>query len=231
MAEAFRTVLTSILFIGENGSSPRLLVFTSAAAGDGKTTVVSNLGIALAEIGRKVLIIDADLRRPRQHKLFDVSNDAGLSTLLKSQESEPDAWTGLVRDTKIPGLWILPSGPATQAAANLLYSPRLTELLPRLKREYDMVLIDTPPALQMTDARVLGRMVDAVILVARAGQTTRDALVAASKRFGEDRIRVIGTILNDWNPKRSPNGYYGYYRGSYYYKAGESGTANGIGAK
>jgi capsular exopolysaccharide synthesis family protein len=227
MAEAFRTVLTSILFIGENGSSPRLLVFTSAAAGDGKTTVVSNLGIALAEIGRKVLIIDADLRRPRQHKIFDVSNDVGLSTLLKSQESEPDAWTGFVRDTKIPGLWVLPSGPATQAAANLLYSPRLTELLQRVKREYDMVLIDTPPALQMTDARVLGRMVDAVILVARAEQTTRDALVAASKRFGEDRIRVIGTILNDWNPKRSPNGYYGYYSGSYYYKAKEDGVAAG----
>ena len=85
-----------------------------------------------------------------------------------------------------------------------------------------MVLIDTPPMLQMTDARVLGRMVDAVILVARAEQTTRDALVAATKRFGEDRIRVLGTILNNWNPKRSPNGYYGYYRGNYYYKAGKT---------
>ena len=222
IAEAFRTVLTSILFIGENGSSPRMLVFTSAAAGDGKTTVVSNLAIALAEIGRKVLIIDADLRRPRQHKIFDVPNDAGLSTLLKSQDPQPDAWTRMVQDTKVPGLWILPSGPATQAAANLLYSPRLTELLSRVKREYDMVLIDTPPMLQMTDARVLGRMVDAAILVAKAEHTTRDALVAATKRFGEDRIRVLGTILNNWNPKRSPNGYYGYYRGSnYYYKAGK----------
>ena len=173
--------------------------------GDGKSTVVSNLGIALAEIGRKVLVIDADLRRPRQHKIFDVPNDAGLSNLLKSQEQQPDAWARLVQDTRIPGLWVLPSGPATQAAANLLYSPRLTELLSKAKREYDMVLIDTPPMLQMTDARVLGRMVDAVIMVARAEQTTRDALVAATKRFGEDRIRVLGTILNDWNPKRSPN--------------------------
>lgn len=227
IAEAFRTVLTSILFIGENGSSPRVLVFTSAAAGDGKTTVVSNLGIALAEIGRKVLIVDADLRRPRQHKIFDVPNEAGLSTLLKSQESASDAWAGLVQDTRVPGLWLLPSGPATQAAANLLYSPRLTELLAKVKREYDMVLIDTPPMLQMTDARVLGRMVDAAIIVARAERTTRDALIAATKRFGEDRIRVLGTILNDWNPKRSPNGYYGYYRGSYYYKAKEDGVAAG----
>jgi capsular exopolysaccharide synthesis family protein len=200
MAEAFRTVLTSILFIGENGTSPRMLVFTSAASGDGKTTVVSNLGIALAEIGRRVLIIDSDLRRPRIHKIFDVSNEA-------------------VKETRMPGLSILPSGPATQAAANLLYSPRLTELLTRAKKEYDMVLIDTPPMLQMTDARVLGRMTDAVIMVARAEQTTRDALIAATQRLAEDRIRVLGTILNDWNPKRATNGYYGYYRGSYYYKA------------
>jgi succinoglycan biosynthesis transport protein ExoP len=219
MAEAFRTVLTSILFIGENGSSPRMLTFTSAAAGDGKTTVVSNLGIALSEIGRKVLIIDADLRRPRQHRIFDVPNEEGLSTLLKSLESNPDALASLVQDTRVPGLSVLPSGPATQAAANLLYSPRLTELLTGAKREYDMVLVDTPPMLQMTDARILGRMTDAVILVARAEHTTRDALMAATKRLGEDRIRVLGTILNDWNPKRSLNGYYGYYRGGYKYKA------------
>jgi len=218
MAEAFRAVLTSILFVGENGRSPRVLVFTSAAAGDGKTTVVSNLGIALAEIGRKVLIIDADLRRPRQHRIFDLPNEAGLSTLLKSQDANPETWAGLAQATKVPGLSILPSGPATQAAANLLYSPRLNELLTRAKKDYDMVLLDTPPMLQMTDARVLGRMTDAVIMVARAEQTTRDALIAAAKRLSEDRIRVLGTILNDWNPKRSVNGYYGYHKGSYYYK-------------
>jgi capsular exopolysaccharide synthesis family protein len=215
MAEAFRNVLTSILFIGDNGNSPRLLVFTSPASGDGKTTVVSNLGIALAEIGRKVLIIDADLRRPRQHRIFDVPNEAGLSTLLKSQEAKPDAFAGLVQATTVPGLSLLPSGPATEAAANLLYSPRLTELLASAKKAYDMVLLDTPPMLQMTDARVLGRMTDAVILVARAEQTTRDALTAATQRLSEDRIQVLGTILNDWDPKRSPNGYYGYY-GKYY---------------
>lgn len=218
IAEAFRTVLTSILFIGENGSSPRVLVFTSAAAGDGKTTIVTNLGIALAEIGRRVLIIDADLRRPRQHTIFNIQNGKGLSSLLKSLEPDPEGWADSVQETKVPGLWLLPSGPATQAAANLLYSPRMSELLAAVKRQYDMVLIDTPPMLQMTDARVLGRLVDAAILVARAEKTTRDALLAATKRFAEDRIRVLGTILNDWNPKRSPNGYYGYYRGRYYSK-------------
>jgi receptor protein-tyrosine kinase len=193
--------------------------------GEGKTTVVSNLGIALAEIGRRVLIVDADLRRPRQHKIFDLPNETGLSTLLKSQESKPDGWSGLVQATRIPGLWLLPSGPPTQAAANLLYSPRITDLLDRAKKEYDMVLIDTPPMLQMTDARILGRMTDAVILVARVEQTTRDALLAATQRLSEDRIQVLGTILNNWNPKRSTHGYYGYYRGSYYYKADKNESA------
>jgi Mrp family chromosome partitioning ATPase len=93
----------------------------------------------------------------------------------------------------------------------------MVELLEICRKQYDMILIDTPPALQITDARVLGRLSDAVIFVARANSTTRDALSALSKRFSDDRIRVIGAILNDWDPKKSRGGYYGY-RGNYGYK-------------
>ena len=82
--------------------------------------------------------------------------------------------------------------------------------------QYDMVLIDTPPMLQMNDARVIARLSDGVVIVARAGETTRDALVAATQRFSEDHIRVLGTVLNDWDPKHSVNRYYGYYKNSYY---------------
>jgi Mrp family chromosome partitioning ATPase len=85
-----------------------------------------------------------------------------------------------------------------------------------MKQQYDMVFIDTPPMLQMTDARLVGRLADAVVIVARAERTTRDAILAAYQRFSEDRIRVLGTILNGWDPKRSSAGYYGYYRGSGY---------------
>lgn len=216
VAEAFRTVLTSILFVGENGSRPRVLVFTSASASDGKTTVVSNLAIAMAEIRRKVLIVDADLRRPRMHQVFEVDNARGLSDLLKEEVLSYEAVSNLVQTTRIPGLHILPSGPSTHAAANLLYSPHLTALLAKFKQEYDMVLIDTPPMLTMTDARVIGRSADAVVLVARAEQTTRDAIMAVNNRFSEDRIRVLGTILNGWDPKRSANGYYGYGNNAYY---------------
>jgi capsular exopolysaccharide synthesis family protein len=215
-AEGFRTVLTSILFSGENGGRPRVLVMTSAGPGEGKTTVTSNLAIALAEIRRKTLLIDADLRRPRIHNIFDVPNERGLSTLLAERTLNEDALRGIVQETSIPDLFVLPAGPL--AGAGMLHSPVMQQLLKRFKREFDMVLIDTPPMLQMPDARIVGRCADAVIMVIRAGQTTRDAAIAVRERLTEDGTRVLGTILNDWNPKQSPNGYYGYSNGYGYYR-------------
>ena len=224
-AEAFRVVLTSILFTGKNGDRPRVLVLTSAGPSEGKSTVVSNLAIALAEIKQRVLVIDADMRKPRQHTIFDVTNERGLSTLLEERPLKPATLEGVVQESNVPGLFVLPSGPATRAASSLLYSGNMPELLAKFKSEFDIVLIDTPPMLQMPDARVVGRMADAVILVARAGHTTREAAMAARGRLGEDDTRVLGTILNDWNPKMSPGGYYGYYKGycyrGYYGKYGQ----------
>jgi capsular exopolysaccharide synthesis family protein len=213
VAESFRSLLASILFSGENGTRPRVLVVTSASPMEGKTTVTSNLGIAFAKINRRVLIIDGDLRKPRMHDVFSVDNQYGLITLLKYGPVKPEVLDTVLRQTSIPELFVLPSGLATQNTANLLYSEKLPELLAQFKKEFDMVIIDTPPMLQMPDARVLGRLADAVILVTRAGQTTRDAAMAASQRFEEDGTRVLGTILNDWNPKSSPGGYYGHYQG------------------
>jgi succinoglycan biosynthesis transport protein ExoP len=206
LAEAFRSSLTSILFVGQNGNQPRTLVFTSASPSDGKTTVVSNIAIANAEIRRKVLVIDADLRRPRMHDVFNLSNERGLTDLLSEEFSENNI-LGLVQTTDVPGLSVLTGGPPAQAAAHLLYSPNLALMLNKFKKEYDMIIIDTPPMLQLTDARVVGRLADGVVLVARAGQTTRDALLAVKERFEEDRIRILGAVLNDWDPKRSHNAY------------------------
>ena len=121
-----------------------------------------------------------------------------------------------LQPTGVPGLFVLPAGPATGNAANLLYSENLPVLLATFKKEFDMVIIDTPPMLQMPDARIVGRMADAVILVTRAGHTTRDLALAANQRFAEDRIRVLGTILNDWDPNKTSNGGYGYGRRYYY---------------
>jgi capsular exopolysaccharide synthesis family protein len=216
-AEAFRVVLTSILFSGENGGRPRVLVMTSAGPNEGKTTVSSNLAIALAEIRRKTLLIDADLRKPRIHQIFNLPNDRGLSDLLAGDTPAGNNLLGTVQKTQIPDLFVLPSG-TSSAGGSLLHSPVLPDLLKRFKREFDMVVIDTPPMLQMPDARVVGRLSDAVVMVIRAGHTTRDAAVAARERLTEDGTRVLGTILNDWNPRKSPNGYYGYSNGYGYYR-------------
>lgn len=210
IAEGFRSALTSILFTGDSGSRPRVMVFTSANASDGKTTVVSNIAIAAAEIRHKVLVIDADLRRPRIHTVFGVPNERGLSDLLLQKSAGADG-AGLVQQTAIPGVHVLTAGTPIEGASHLLYSPGFETMLTRFRAEYDMVLIDTPPMLQMTDARVAARLADAVVLIVRSGQTTRDAILAAKDRLTEDCIPVLGTILNDWNPGKSSGGYYGQY--------------------
>jgi succinoglycan biosynthesis transport protein ExoP len=220
LAESFRAALTSILFAGQNGHKPRVLTVTSPSPGEGKTTVAANLAIAMAETGQKVLIIDADTRKPRMHEIFEMGNEEGLTTLLQGVKGEGEGGAGengLVRGTKVPNLFVITSGPTVAGPTNLLYSRRLRENLARFEEEFDMVFIDTPPMLQIPDARVIGKLSNGVILVVRAGQTTRDAAVAARARLREDGIAVIGTIMNDWNPKRSPGGYYGYYDGYHRY--------------
>src|SRR5437867_2379857 len=208
IAESFRSLLTSILFSASNGDCPRVLVLTSAGPKEGKTTVATNLGIALAETKRKVHTIDGDLRKPRMHEQFDLPNGHGLSSLLRDPQRAVAKLSRIVQETKIPGLFVLTSGPLTKNAADLLHSADLSGLVAKIKLEFDFVIIDTPPMLQMADARVLGRMADAIILVTRAGQTTRDAAEAATWRFTEDNTRVLGTVLNGWDPKETS--YYGY---------------------
>ncbi len=214
IAEGFRSALISILFSDDQviDVKTRTIVLASASPGEGKSTITSNLAIAIAEVGRKVLLIDADMRRPRQHEVFSVDNEFGLSNLLRDKTPLNGDVTlgGLIQQTHVPGLWILPSGPGTTSATNLLYSTHMSSLMHYLKEEFDAILIDTPPMLQIPDARVVARLADSVIMVVRAQQTSRDALVAACQRFSEDGTKVLGTILNDWNPKSSPNGYYGY---------------------
>ncbi len=217
LAESFRSALISILFAGENGSRPKVLVLTSGSPGEGKSTVVSNLGIAIAEVGQKVLLIDADMRKPRMHEIFGMTNERGLSEILRQKmtlNGDP-SMQGLIRETEVPGLFVLTSGTSTSAATNLLYGNYMPELLKYLRVEFETILIDTPPMLQIPDARVLGRIADKVILVVRAGKTTRDAAISARQRFSEDGTKLLGTILNDWNPKHSTTGYYGYYNGYY----------------
>jgi polysaccharide biosynthesis transport protein len=212
IAESFRATLMSMLFARHNGDRPRTLVVTSAGPMEGKSTVAANLGVVLAQMGIRVLLIDADLRKPRLHTIFGIEAQMGLIGVLdRMRASEEETEDEIcVRATELPGLSLLPAGGTTADSTSLLYGDRLAKLLRRLRDRYDMVLVDTPPMLEIPDARIIGRVADATILVVRAGVTTRTAVTAASQRLADDGIDLMGAIVNDWNPANSSTGYYGY---------------------
>jgi capsular exopolysaccharide synthesis family protein len=213
VADSFGAILASLLFSTQNDVRYSGLVITSAGAGEGKSTIVSNLGLAMAETDRRVLLIDGDLRRPRLHQIFGVPNRGGLTELLRMEEPSAEFLASqLVRVTANSGLYMLPAGNALDQISNLLYSARLPKLLQRLGEEFDAVLIDSPPMLQAPDARILARVAGAAVLVIRAGQTSRDTAAAATQRFAEDGTPVLGTILNDWNLKGAPGYAYRKYQ-------------------
>lgn len=220
VAESFRNVLTSILFVVERPSpvGGTVLVIGSANPSEGKSTVVSNLGIAAAQIGRKVLLIDADLHHPRLHKVFGLPNHAGLRDILATvpplQTVSPP-----IRETGVHGLFVLPSGLSGSGVLSLFYSRALPTLLDQLRRQFDLILIDTPPILQVPDARVVARHSDGIVFVCRAGRTTRDSLLEARRRLRGDGAHLGGAILNDWQPMSGGRHYSELY---YAYSRAES---------
>ena len=223
LAECFRTTLTSILFSGGNGTHPKVLVITSASPKEGKSTIVSNLGIASAEIKRRVLLIDADLRRPRLHKTFTVDNGFGLSDLLSdSGPVDEQLFRKAFCPTAMPNLFLMPSGGSRHGFSGLLYSHRLSEIVELARKEFDMVLIDTPPMVNISDARVIAHHGDGLIFVVRSAVTTRDAALVAKQRFSDDGVQILGTILNGWNPNTPGYGYYRYYYAGYYHYYGST---------
>ena len=211
LSESFRATTASILSAGNRGDHPRLLVVTSARSGEGKTTVASNLAIALTEIGAKVLLIDGDLRRPRLHQIFNQPNSWGLSDLLREKNAVEDLpLETLVKRTTVPRLSLLPGGTSAENVFALLLSGRMARLVPRFRQAFDYVLIDAPPCLEYADARILGGFAEKLILVVRADYTGRQTAQAAVQRLLLDRIPIMGVIFNGWDPSHH-NGY-GYSR-------------------
>jgi len=182
---------------------------------EGKTTVLANLGIAAAERKQRVLLIDADLRRPMLHNLFRLSNGHGLTDLLKRSHSvefvDSSPIENLIQPTEVPGLWVLARGPEAEDLG-LLYSADLSGILQRFRREFDLVLIDTPPMMLYSDSRLLGRLAEGVVIVVGASMRNREELQAACSRLMQDEIPVVGTILNHWRMDRQTRSYARYYQ-------------------
>ena len=223
VAEAYRNTTYSVLLAGKEIERARTFVITSPSVGEGKTTVTCNLGLALAQANRRVLLIDGDLRKPRLHKALDVANGAGLREVLRGDiDAKLAPAEAFCRPTQVPGLFVITSGGGSEEPSGLLHSERFRTLLDRLTSEFDFVLIDSPPMLHMADARILAGMSNGVILVFRARVTDIETAAASRDLFLDDHVRVIGTILNDFDPTKEGRGRYynSYYQYADLSKAG-----------
>ena len=197
VAEAFRTTATAVIPPPDERRLLRTVVVAGAGSGEGKTTVAANLAITLAQIYDRVLLIDADLRRPRLHEIFELPNTWGLSDLLKDSPTMSTSGRhdfGLL--TEVPGLYVLPSGGSLESVTTLLHAGKTRMLIDRMLDTFDWVVFDTPPVADFSETRALGRITDAVILVARLGHCSRQDLQLACRQFSEDGARVLGTVLN-----------------------------------
>jgi len=211
LAEAFRSLRTSVL-LSTPGQAPRLLLTSSAQPGEGKTTVTLNLAISLAQLGERVLLVDADLRRPCVHKAFNVAGGRGLVSYLTGQQE----WTAVVHPSPVTGLDLIICGPIPPNPAELLSSERMRAFLREAVGRYHFVLLDSPPLLQVADARILAAMVEGVVLVVHGGATPRELAQRAYVYARDVGANVIGAVLNNLDI-RSDDYYYGrYYRSDYY---------------
>ncbi len=220
MAESYRALRTSLL-LSNLGSPPRVIMVTSALPQEGKTTTSINTAVVLAQKGVRVLLIDADLRRPSIHKTLGMGPHSGLSNVLTGSATLEKAIT---RTAVLPNLFILAAGTPPPNPAELLASSNMRDVLMQLREQYDHIVIDTPPSLSVTDAVVLSPRADAVVLVIRSGQTTKQALRRSRDILTQVNAKVVGVLLNAVD-LTSPDYYYYYeYQGKYarYYRDEES---------
>jgi capsular exopolysaccharide synthesis family protein len=193
VSEAYRTLRTNLDFSSLDKPIKTMLV-TSAGPGEGKSTVLANLAVTTAQAGRRVILVDCDLRRPTLHNIFNLKNDVGLTTMVVddvAMESPP------LRDTGVEGLQLVSSGPLPPNPSELLGSRRMEEIIAALLERADVVLFDAPPVVAVTDAAVLATKVDGVLLVVNAGGTKRDYARTAKARLEKVNANLLGAVLNN----------------------------------
>ncbi|MFN2135678.1 MAG: polysaccharide biosynthesis tyrosine autokinase [Candidatus Promineifilaceae bacterium] len=207
LSEAYRVLRTNLGFSAIDNDLSSLVV-TSASPGEGKSTTTANLGVVMAQAGKRVIVIDSDLRRPTQHRLFGLGNSHGLTTALLDNTSPASTH---LKDTKVRGLRVMTSGPIPPNPAEILSSQRMAQLIDELITEADFLLFDSPPVLSVTDAAVLAPQTQGALFVVQVGETSRDTLRQAVERLRKSNAHVMGVLLNRIKPSHGSYYYYQYY--------------------
>lgn len=215
-AECLRSLRTNITFMSADRPTSSLVV-TSPSPREGKTTVAMNLAIAMAQSGHKVLLVDTDLRRPRIHRSLDVSGAVGITSVLVGERTLSEA----AYETQVPGLDFLACGPIPPNPAELVQSAKFSEFVAVAREQYDRLIFDSPPLGAVTDAAILARQLDGVVMVLRQGQTTRDSLRSALRQLRDVGARVVGGVINDINLRDQQYGSGYYYNYHQYYSAAD----------
>jgi capsular exopolysaccharide synthesis family protein len=205
IAEAYRTMRTNIQF-AKVDSDLRVIMFTSAGPGEGKSTTTANTAVAMAQSGKKVIIVDCDLRKPVQHKIFDKKN-RGVTNILVEERPVAD----LIQETGIDNLQVLTSGPIPPNPSELLGSAKMREIINCLKELADIVIIDAPPTVAVTDACVLASSVDGILLVLGAGEIKPEMAQKAKELLLKANGHILGVILNRVEIEEEHAYYYYYY--------------------
>lgn len=202
-SEAYRTLRTNLSFYSLDDPLQTLVV-TSPAPEEGKSTTIANLAVTVAQGGRRVILVDCDLRRPSLHEIFDVGNDTGLTTMVLDESADL-----LLKESGVENLLLLPSGPKPPNPADLLGSRQIDHVFEQLKEQADMILIDAPPVLGVTDAAVLSAHADGVLLVVNAGKTRREHAERAKEVLENARARIVGVTLTNAPRDDALKNYYG----------------------
>jgi capsular exopolysaccharide synthesis family protein len=202
-------MLRSTLLLSAADAPPRKIVITSPGVGEGKTATAINLALALAQSEKTVVLIDADMRKPRIHKIFKMANDIGLSTYLAGANAG-----GILKKGTLPNLSVITSGPVPPNPADLIASARMQSLIEFLSDKFDFIICDAPPTLVVADARVMSRNFEGTLLVIKAHQTTFEMAARAIKSLKDVNAKVLGLMINGLDPKKSDH-YYGEYYSTY----------------
>ena len=214
-AEAYKVLRTNVQFSTLDQPAQTLLI-SSANPGEGKTTTVANLGLAIAQTGQRVVLVDADLRRPSLHRIFGLDNRGGLTNALLSRASDLE---GFVQPTHFENLWVITSGPLPPNPSELLGSPRLDAITEALRKQASVILFDSPPVLAVADASILAGKVEGAIMVVNAGRTRVHALQRAVDALSRSKKQILGVVLNKLTERD-----WGYYYHTYYYAAEDDRT-------